>query len=282
MKPMISVLAGCLAVAMLAGQARAGDEPRSKPARMVLVELFTSQGCDMCPEAERLLGALALQNRNVVPLALHVDYFNDPWKDPFSDKLHSQRQASYNEIYRGPKNAQYGLYYTPMVMVDGTLPVNGRDARGIQNAVKQAARRSPQVSLAATLGPGAEDRKRDLRLRVSALTPELSGREVLVCAVLRDDLVVTQVPSGENAGKALTARFPARSTQFELVRLDGKKESRLHFPFQLQPAWNAKNLGIVVFVQDREAGTVYQSALVSWVEPEGVRAGGRETGAHRQ
>src|SRR5262249_21194539 len=58
-------------------------------ARMVLVELYTSQGCDMCPAAEKMLGALAEKDRRIVPIAFHVDYFNDPWKDVFSDPLYS-------------------------------------------------------------------------------------------------------------------------------------------------------------------------------------------------
>src|SRR4051794_40106184 len=64
---------------------------RDGPRRMVLVELFTSQGCDMCPAAEEVLGALAERDRRVVPIAFHVDYFNRPWKDVFSDPLYSRR-----------------------------------------------------------------------------------------------------------------------------------------------------------------------------------------------
>src|SRR6516164_7621907 len=79
--------------------------------RMVLVELYTSQGCDMCPTAERVLGALAERDRRIVPIAFHVDYFNVPWKDVFSDPVYSRRQMAYNEIYTKPKNSEYGLYY---------------------------------------------------------------------------------------------------------------------------------------------------------------------------
>jgi hypothetical protein len=40
---------------------------------MVLVELYTSQGCDMCPAAEEMLGALSEQDRAIVPIAVRVD-----------------------------------------------------------------------------------------------------------------------------------------------------------------------------------------------------------------
>jgi len=42
--------------------------------RMVLVELDTSQGCDLCPVAEEMLGALAARDYRIVPIAFHVDY----------------------------------------------------------------------------------------------------------------------------------------------------------------------------------------------------------------
>ncbi len=51
----------------------------------------------------------------VVPLAFHVDYFNDPWKDPFSDPQFSRREAEYSRIYHGiNKNTKPDvLYLTP-------------------------------------------------------------------------------------------------------------------------------------------------------------------------
>ena len=52
-------------------------------------------------------------------------------------------------------------------------------------------------------------RSSELRLTAVSRSPWLNGRELLVCAVLREDLVVTEVDSGENGGKTLTARFPA-------------------------------------------------------------------------
>ncbi|MEM9032314.1 MAG: DUF1223 domain-containing protein, partial [Pseudomonadota bacterium] len=40
--------------------------------RLVVVELFTSQGCSSCPPADAILGELA-EGGDVLALALHVD-----------------------------------------------------------------------------------------------------------------------------------------------------------------------------------------------------------------
>jgi hypothetical protein len=254
------------------GTADAQPASRAEPERSVLVELYTSQGCDMCPEAERLLGVVAADNSRIVPIAFHVDYFNDPWKDPFSERLYSERQAAYNSLYTKPKNPEYGVYYTPMIMVDGYRSENGRDRPGIQAALREAATRKPLVGLETELELEADRRSGDLRVTIHPHSPRINGRELLICAVLRDDRVVTKVPSGENANKTLTARYPARLTRFEYTTLDGTKDATLRFPFRLEPVWKPDKLGIVVFAQDRKSGEVCQAAFVSWEPSRAGRA----------
>src|SRR5262249_45105298 len=102
----------------------------------------------------------------------------------------------------------------------------------------------------------------DLRISLTPHTSRLSGRELLVCAVLTEDLVDTAVGSGENAHKTLTARFPARATRFAFTRPEGSKD--LSFSFRLDPSWSPERIRIAVFAQDRKTGEVYQSALVPW------------------
>ena len=82
--------------------------------------------------------------------------------------------------------------------------------------------------------------------------------------MLREDGVVTDVPSGENAGKSLVARFPARATKFEFIELDGKSPVTQQFPFTIKPAWNRQKLRLAVFVQDKRTALVHQATDIPW------------------
>ena len=252
-----------LLVAVGPNRAVAADE-RNEPKRMVLVELYTSQGCDMCPTAEKVLGALAERDRRIVPIAFHVDYFNDPWKDVFSDPLYSQRQMTYNQLYTKPKNPEYGLYYTPIVMIDGEQPVNGRDRASAEAAIRQALAKKPAVQLDVALDLKSDGRSGTATIKVASRSARAERSPLLLCAVVREDGVVTDIPSGENAGKSLVARFPARQTKYEFIELDGKSPVTQRFPFVIDPTWNQQQLRLAVFAQDKRTGVIYQAVDLPW------------------
>jgi hypothetical protein len=243
--------------------------------RMVLVELYTSQGCDMCPTAEQLLGAVAERDHGIVPIAFHVDYFNDPWKDAFSDPLYSQRQMTYNQLYTKPKNPSYGLYYTPMVMVDGEQSVNGRDAGSIETAIRRARAKKPAVAIGVKLELKDDGLSGTATVSVTSQSTRAEKAPLLLCAVLREDGVITDVPRGENTGKSLVARFPARQTKFDFIELDGKSPVTQKFPFVIEPTWNRRKLRLAAFVQDKRTAVVYQAADVPW---RSTKADAKSTG----
>jgi hypothetical protein len=218
----------------------------------------------MCPTAEQLLGSLAERDHGIVPIALHVDYFNDPWKDVFSDALYSQRQLSYNQLYNKPKNPDYGLYYTPMLMIDGETSVNGRDRGAAQAAIRLARTRQPGVVVDVELDRKGDGLSATASIKVTSRSPRAEKKPLLLCAVLREDSVVTHVGSGENAGKTLVARFPARQTKFEFIELDGKNPKMQRFSFAIDPDWNQRRLRLAFFVQDRRTGVIHQAADIPW------------------
>src|SRR5207302_1106869 len=138
-----------------------------------------------------LLGALAERDRRVVPIAFHVDYFNEPWKDVFSDALYSQRQMTYNHLYTKPKNAEYGLYYTPMLMIDGEQSVNGRDRAAAEAAIRKALAKKPAVGLDVALAVGSNGLSGTATIKVTSRTARAEKSPLLMCGVLREDGVVT-------------------------------------------------------------------------------------------
>src|SRR5713101_7266519 len=77
-----------IAFAFTARAAEPACSTYSGPHTTALVELYTSEGCDSCPAADHWLSSLfgqGLRPDQVVPLALHVDYWDYiGWKDPFA------------------------------------------------------------------------------------------------------------------------------------------------------------------------------------------------------
>lgn len=109
-----------LAVAMagltaFASTSRAGETCVAKSPTTVtpVVELYTSEGCNSCPPADRWISTLKA-DPNVVALAFHVDYWDRlGWKDRFSSAAFTERQAA----QQGVNGARFS--YTPQIVVDG-------------------------------------------------------------------------------------------------------------------------------------------------------------------
>lgn len=188
---MRSAALGMAMVVALAGGARAAESP-------VVLELFTSQGCSSCPPADSLLGRLKADDAGVLPLSLHVDYWNRiGWRDPYSDAAFTARQETY-AAWLG----QDGVY-TPELVVDGVEGVVGSDPAAVDAAIRRA--RAAQALLppvALDVGGEADG------VRIAVGAGPGRGQVLLVGY---DGQHVTAVARGENAGRTLTDSNVVRS-----------------------------------------------------------------------
>ncbi len=167
----------------------------AEPARPVVVELFTSQGCSSCPPADRILAELARSRADVLPLAFHVTYWNRlGWPDPFSFEAATDRQRAYRAI------SGIGGIYTPQAVVDGTQDVVGSDFAELRRAIARAAASVVTVPLSAS--------RNGAGISVTIGAGQGSGRLLLVGY---DREHRTQVPRGENAGAMLVEANIVRS-----------------------------------------------------------------------
>jgi len=118
------LLAAAFIIAPLLAPAQAADSTDQDKQILrgndpVVVELFSSQGCGYCPQADDFLAKLS-QFDNIIALACHVDYFDTPyWGDPLALPLCGARQGEYvAKLKKGPQ-------YTPQVIVNGDLEAVG-------------------------------------------------------------------------------------------------------------------------------------------------------------
>jgi hypothetical protein len=97
----------------LAAAAPLGAEP------VVVVELYTSQGCSSCPPADEFVTMLASDPR-ILPLALHVDYWDYiGWADHFAQEKFTNRQRAY------AKAIGSRTIYTPQFIISGEDRIEG-------------------------------------------------------------------------------------------------------------------------------------------------------------
>src|ERR1700739_4879666 len=87
---------GLLILALVAGVALPAEAgPVQRP---VVVELFTSQGCDTCPPADALLGRL-VERHGVLALSLPVNYWDMlGWRDTLATDANTHRQKAYAAV----------------------------------------------------------------------------------------------------------------------------------------------------------------------------------------
>jgi len=123
--PALLALTACAALAPLA-QAAPSCSARSGPIATPVIELYTSEGCNSCPPADRWLSALK-PDAPIVALAFHVDYWDRlGWKDRFASPSYTQRQSEQQR----PSGARF--VYTPQVLIDGAdRPDWSRAAPGV-------------------------------------------------------------------------------------------------------------------------------------------------------
>lgn len=187
-----------LALTLLASSAARAASGAGAERVPVLVELFTSEGCSSCPPADVLLARLQrtqpVDGVEVVPLELHVDYWNHlGWRDPFSDTAFSDRQKEYASRFGT------GRIYTPQLVVDGAAELVGGDEPRARRAIELAARKPKgrlELAVARTAGDAAT-----LRVRVQGL-PAFTGDVDVFLAVVEDGLA-SDVTRGENEGRRL-------------------------------------------------------------------------------
>jgi len=234
------------ALALLAADAHADCRAQSPAHSVALVELYTSEGCDSCPPADRWLSQLEARNGTVVPLGLHVDYWDRlGWTDRFASPAFTARQ------YEQMRRHHTAFVYTPQVLVQGRDFAQWRTSAGQTIAAIDAQAARASIELAAQTEGG------EVRIELSVKVPDPRDRaNARVVVALSQDGLASEVKAGENAGKRLTHDHVVRQWRSGLpVSAAGDARERLAFALPAE----AGPLTVVAFVEDAANGDVLQA-----------------------
>jgi hypothetical protein len=231
--PLLRSIIASLLFASLAGAASAEDN-------VVLVELFTSQGCSSCPPADETLAELA-DREDVLALSLHVDYWNYlGWKDTFAQSEHTRRQAEYRDKL-GSR-----VLFTPQIVVDGTRSVPGFKRAMIEAAIAQAA---------ATPHPASIEIGSDDGMLHAGITSRRANRPSTIWVASYDQAATVEIDRGENAGRT----FTYRNVVDKLMKVGPwQADGPELFPLP-QPG---PGEGIAVWLQDDRTGRILAASFV--------------------
>jgi hypothetical protein len=218
-------------LAISAGVAQADDAP-------VVVELFTSQGCASCPAADVVLAELG-QMDNVIPLALHVDYWDYiGWKDDFADPAFTKRQKGY------ARAAGRRSIYTPQMMIGGVYDVVGSRTMKVVDAIHHLADKPARARLSLSRGD-------DGQIKIHA-EPLGTLPEAIVQMVRYTPESRVNILEGENAGQAITYTHIAHGWQV-LGVWDGQA------PLEMEVSVEGED-PIVVLLQEKDYGPIFAAA----------------------
>ena len=223
--------------ALWLGLAGAAVAEGKKP--VILVELFTSQGCSSCPPADAFLHKLA-KRADVVALSLHVDYWDYiGWKDVFADKQFTLRQHGYAQA--GKRRS----VYTPQMIIHGQDHVVGNHPMDVTDLITEYQKRGQPVEL--------EVERQGAQIVIRA--ERRSGRGPMVVQLVRfEPRATVDIRRGENAGRKISYANVVR--QWDVIgEWDGRG------PLEMKARAKGK-LPVAIVVQRKGFGPVVAAARV--------------------
>lgn len=236
------------ASAFAAGQcsAKSGDETAA------VLELYTSEGCNSCPPADKWVSSLVpngFSANQIVPLAFHVDYWDYiGWSDRFANSEFSSR-------HRGLARANgSGTVYTPQIFVSGKdirLAFSNVKLNGTLKPINTA---KPRADIGLALDASTPGM---LNLSASASLADPSDEAQAYLAVYENKLY-SNVKAGENRGVKLHHDYVVREFIGPL-KFDRQGKLETKRSVTVASDWKLKDLGVAAFVQRRDNGETLQA-----------------------
>ena len=252
MKKIISILILLLPVFILVfcSGSVSVDNHKNKMAtpsnNIVVLELFTSQGCSSCPPADRLLASYA-NREDIAALSFHVDYWNKlGWKDIFSNHEFTQRQENY-------ASTSGSNVYTPQIIINGEKEMVGSEEDKIAATIKQFQKQEPVSQI--VIG---EIKTGNEKISVTYSVKGKLNNSVVNIALVQNK-ITTSIKAGENKGVTLINYNVVRNFKTISSIAAVKNETTI----DMVSGIDKKDLSIILYLQDVSSNKIYAAAKSS-------------------
>ncbi len=206
---------------------------------IVVLELFTSQGCSSCPPADRLLDNIrkSHEDENVYVLSYHVDYWNRlGWKDPFSTGSYSDYQREYATKFNSRS------IYTPQLVVNGSEHFTGSNRYKANDALQKYSKSKANNTIVLN-----DVRKEGETIQLNYKVEGNDFSTITLALVVSER--TTDVSRGENRNRVL------KNTNIVANRrVESENSGKITISI---PDWISKNdkLSVIAYTQDNSLKT---------------------------
>ena len=250
LKLIVSLLSLCsLLLPMLSHaaswQAHSGDK------QIVVMELFTAEGCGLCPAADRWVEALpeaGIGDERLIVLNFHIDYLDEKkaWIDRFASPVFSERQRQLSRLNL------FQTVFTPEFFISGEVLHMWRE-HGIE-AIDFVNSFEPEASISLRV-----DRDRvllNIAADITVTGDENRQYSKLYLAVVEDNLH-SEIHGGDNIGAVFNHQNTVRRWlgPFDL-NADGQTHIATSLPVDRE--WKMDDVKLVAVVQNLYDGYILQ------------------------
>jgi hypothetical protein len=206
----------------------------------VVVELFTSQGCNSCPPADETLAVIANRD-DVIALSLHVDYWDYlGWRDTFGQRQFGQRQVAYRDAWHK------SVIYTPQMVVQGRHDVTGDQPDRLAAEITAAQEIEPPIKVTIEHLGGL------VKCRIEPGAKPVVGTIWIAKYTKR---ATVEIDRGENAGRSITY-FNVVKILNRIGTWEGVETEEVAMP---QPG---PGEGVAIWIQEGEVGPILAAAKI--------------------
>ena len=230
-------------------QAQSGER------QLAVIELFTAEGCGLCPAADRWVHQLpdkGITDENVIVLGFHIDYLDDKkaWVDRFASEVFSDRQRQLARINL------YKSIYTPEFVVSGEVVHNYQ--KHVPTIIKAINNFEPEAAIFIDVSEKNDELM--INSQVAVTGKENQQFSKLYIAVIEDD-IKNKVSGGDNAGKTFNHQNLVR-TWLGPFGLDENGKADISTTVKMIEGWNRNKMSVVALVQNLNDGFVLQGLSI--------------------